>query len=137
MDEVTDSAREQLLGMHVYFLRGSQREAHFVAARQVQGAPDADNLTALAVSTLQDTLCMTSAEIASKLVAVATDGASVMAGQHSGVVMRLKLGHAPFAQGIPCYGHRVNLVGAGMENIPIMSKLSQLVALVYGHFANR
>jgi hypothetical protein len=137
MGEVADTSHKQLLGLHVYFLRRNQREALFVCAKQVISAPTADTLTDIAISMLRVELAMTEDEVGCKLVAIATDGGSVMAGQHSGVMAKILALHAPEAQGIPCFGQRVNLVGAGIANIPILAKLGQLSSWVFNCFRNR
>jgi hypothetical protein len=113
------------------------RQFLLVCAKQVIGAPTADTLTDIAISMLRVDLAMTEDEVACKLVAIATDGASVMAGQHGGVMAKILALHAPKAQGIPCFGHRVNLVGAGIANIPIMAKLGQLSSWVFNYIKNR
>ncbi len=82
MDEVTDSSRHQLLGMHVYFMRGGCREVHFVAAAVVEGAPNADKIVGVVMRLLTCELAMSPTDIATKLVSIGTDGASVMTGEH-------------------------------------------------------
>jgi hypothetical protein len=56
------------------------------------------------------------------------------AGHVAGVTMKLRLQAAPFALGVHCYGHRVNLVGAGLAGEPMMTVLDRLVSSVYTHF---
>lgn len=57
-----------------------------LGAFKIEETPNAENITNAVISALQEAGKLTAAQIGGKLVAVAADGASVMAGEFSGVL---------------------------------------------------
>jgi hypothetical protein len=72
--------------------------------------------------------------LARKLVAVSTDGASVMTGVHNGVSARLSQ-IAPFLLSIRCMAHRTDLAVAALEKAPIAKGIVGAIKDVYNYFS--
>jgi hypothetical protein len=101
----------------------------------LQQAPDAEYITQVALDTLAVGAGLTEADLARKLVAVSTDGASVMTGAHTGVSVRLTQ-IAPFLVSIHCMAHRTDLAVGALEKAPIVKEILGLIQSVYNFFAH-
>ena len=110
LDESTDCAGHSRTVLHVYLLEDWHRESIFVAVPCIEGPPTAENLTSLALHTLEERLGLTVAQLSQRLVIVAANDASVLQGQSSGLIKRVQLQAAPYAQPKHCMAHRVDLL---------------------------
>lgn len=95
MDEVTDNSGLQWLGVHVYYVDtvAWERKVIFVKLQQLGVSTTADVLTDTLIGVLTDTLCLTTDEIASKLVNFSCDGAAVLQGEKTGVKTQVGVTH--------------------------------------------
>ena len=101
-------------------------EVHFVGIEPVDKA-DAEHITR-AVQNQMKTVCK---DWEAKLVALATDGASVMTGQRSGVVTRLK-GDKQYILGVHCMAHREELAYQdAIKKSGMYSKAEELLSGLY------
>ncbi len=90
------------------------------------GEPNTANITARVIAILSVVGGISGMELAWKLVCVATDGASVMTGIHTGVVTQLQL-VAPWALPMHCMAHRTNLCAAVLKRWPLVQDIVQLL----------
>ena len=102
-DGSTDSAVLEQEILYLRICRHGKVEVHFVGMQDVEKA-DGESI-AQPIDTIMKTV---SKEWQSKLVACATDGASVMTGARRGVVSRLR-GTNNHVLGIHCMAHRLEL----------------------------
>lgn len=107
-DSSTDSSAMEEELVYVRFATAGKTHVHFVGVQSVQ-KPDATHITD-AVKHLMDSVSVNNdrAGWLDKLVACATDGASVMTGLKKGVVTQLRQGR-PYILGIHCVAHRLEL----------------------------
>lgn len=98
-------------------------------------APTADNITSLLLDVLEDGAGLRTGNLARKLVAVSTDGASVMTGVHNGVSTQMT-DHAPHIVTIHCMAHRTQLAVGALEHAAVISALKALVRAIWGHFSH-
>lgn len=98
------------------------------------GDCSADSIATRVVAVLSVVGGLSEAAIASKLVCVATDGASVMTGIHNGVTTQLQR-WAPFLVPIHCMAHRTNLAAAALEQAPMVQEVVQLLRSLHKFFA--
>ncbi len=70
------------------------------------------------------------------LVGMGTDGASVMTGRKTGVVVRMRE-HSPAIVGVHCAAHRCALAASQAANgIPQMAHYSRVVSNIFHYFSN-
>ena len=101
--------------LHVYFLEDWERQSMFVALPR-------------ALHTLGDGLGLTVAHLSQRLVMVAADGASVLQGKSSGLIMRVQQQAAPYAQPMHCMAHRVDLGAGVLDRHSLMEGAEKLVS---------
>lgn len=75
-----------MCSLNAYAHSLTRRQAHFLGAFKIEDAPDADNLTSTLIAALRDVAKLTPHQIGTKLMGAAADGASVMAGERTGVL---------------------------------------------------
>ncbi|KAL6763028.1 hypothetical protein V8C86DRAFT_2505856 [Haematococcus lacustris] len=109
------------------------RQATFVDLPPVDGAT-ADDLLDLLLATVGSKLQLSMEQLGSKLVSFGCDGASVLQGAHTGVVVQLRTKVAPFVQGVWCHAHRGQLAGKPIEDTPVISKLNSLSSTLAHYF---
>ncbi|KAJ9523339.1 hypothetical protein QJQ45_005385 [Haematococcus lacustris] len=109
------------------------RQATFVDLPPVDGAT-ADDLLDLLLATVGSKLQLSMEQLGSKLVSFGCDGASVLQGAHTGVVVQLRTKVAPFVQGVWCHAHRGQLAGKAIEDTPVISKLNSLSSTLAHYF---
>ncbi|KAJ9516787.1 hypothetical protein QJQ45_027213, partial [Haematococcus lacustris] len=69
-----------------------------------------------------------------KLVALGTDGASVMVGPHSGLAVKARQQLAPFSASVHCAAHRVSLAASVMDKHRNVQRLTRVVENINQHF---
>ncbi|KAL6754915.1 hypothetical protein V8C86DRAFT_2687944 [Haematococcus lacustris] len=113
--------------------RDFMRQATFVDLPPVNGATAYDLLDLL-LATVGSKLQLSMEQLGSKLVSFGCDGASVLQGAHTGVVVQLRTKVAPFVQGVWCHAHRGQLAGKAIEDTPVISKLNNLSSTLAHYF---
>ena len=132
-DESTDVATTPRMCITIYIERNWQREAYLLALPEVAGSPDAETLFALLVDSLLKYTSLSRAQLASRWVMFAADGASVLQGEFSGVTARVKA-IAPFVQGMHCMAHRCNLAANTLEAHDVVSMVVNMSKSVYNFY---
>jgi hypothetical protein len=102
---------------------------------QVTGTPDAATLTKLLVSVLTG-IGLSSAQLERSWVGLASDGAAVLTGQHTGLATRVGQSHAPYVIHIHCWAHRTNLAAKVLDSVGIVTKLRSALQSLSSHFCN-
>ncbi|KAJ9528750.1 hypothetical protein QJQ45_020653 [Haematococcus lacustris] len=69
-----------------------------------------------------------------ELVALGTDGASVMVGPHSGLAVKARQQLAPFSASVHCAAHRVSLAASVMDKHRNVQQLTRVVENINQHF---
>ena len=124
-DGSTDTAVMEQEMQYTRLCNRGKVEVHFVGIQDVEKA-DGENITQ-AIDNMMREVC--GEEWQAKLVACATDGASVMTGTSKGVVSRLR-GSNMHALGIHCMAHRLEL--AFKDAIKSCSMAKQLEDVLSG-----
>jgi hypothetical protein len=92
VDTSTDNTNTDMYNMELYIVEKSVRRCIFAAFADVQGQVDADGYMANAKQILKEVFGLSDEVIASKLVAIASDGASVLQGRRAGMIEKMKVG---------------------------------------------
>ncbi|KAJ9511369.1 hypothetical protein QJQ45_029811, partial [Haematococcus lacustris] len=100
---------------------------------RVLESPTADELLRVLLSVLDDT-GLPRALWQQRLVALGTDGASVMVGSHNGLAIKVRRQLAPFSSSQHCAAHRVSLSASVMDKEPCVMQLTRLVDVLNRHF---
>ncbi len=96
----------------------------------------ASGLKCALVECLHDTLGLSAAQLASKLVAFGADGASVMQGHLNGLAVQVQADCAPFAVGIRCPGHSAALAAKTASKTPLFAKMQACLAASCNFFSH-
>ncbi|KAJ9513216.1 hypothetical protein QJQ45_029520 [Haematococcus lacustris] len=133
LDEATTVDNMAVMCVHAYVLVGFERKQIFLALKEVKEAPNADELlrtlqSVLEASSLPDSV------LQRKLVALGTDGASVMVGPHSGLAIKARQQLAPFSASVHCAAHRVSLAASTMDKHRNVQRLTRAVENINQHF---
>lgn len=75
-------------------------------------------------------------EIADKMVSFGADGAPVFQGVRTGVVQQFADKHAPYSLGIHCVAHKTDIAVGPLSNLPIVTKIEELVTSLHAYFFN-
>ena len=65
-----------------------------------------------------------------------TDGVSSFQGLKNGVTTQIKEKYAPFATGIHCCAHHLNLAAQSLSSLPIMHAIEEVLQLTHNYFAH-
>jgi hypothetical protein len=121
------------MSIHVYYLKGVERHHAFVALPFIPRRPSAEHLLDVLLSALKEKLQMQTAQLASRLVCFAADGAAVLQGQHSGVITRITE-RCPFILRMHCMVHRLDLAAENMKQSDVICSLGRFCSLVQNTF---
>lgn len=135
IDEVTTINRQSRMSIHFYYVKDWQRQHCFIALPRIHGSPNAANLVEVLLTAIFRVLQLTRSMLAGRVVMLACDGASVLQGEFSGVVARLKA-LFPFMQGMHCFAHRFDLAGGVMKKCVVMINavaIATTAATFYAH----
>ncbi|XP_036001453.1 zinc finger protein 862-like [Fundulus heteroclitus] len=125
-DGSTDSSVKEEELVYVRFSHLGKIESKFVGIKSVEKA-DASHIS----QAICDIMDQVSDDCGSKLVAIGTDGASVMTGSKNGVVSKLK-GDKSYIIGIHCMAHRLELsFSDAMRSNLIFQKVEDLLCGLY------
>ena len=133
-DESTSAAGEGRLAVHAYHVSNWERVAGLVGLPQITSAPNAEYISSLILQGVLTLLSITAYQLACILVMIAADGASVMQGILTGVIVRLQQRAAPFALAMHCHAHRADLAGKTLSESEELDLLFELVKLAYSIF---
>jgi hypothetical protein len=134
-DEVTSTANESWISIHVYLCETWARKPLLLCCKQISVDCNAENVAQIVIEALMVEGGMTKAEIGQKLISFGADGASVFQGQKAGVTKRMVETISPYVIGHHCMAHRTNLAAATLGNLHIVGKLEALCAALYSYFA--
>lgn len=115
IDEVTTISHQSRLSIHFYYVKNWARQHCFIALPRIHGSPNAANIVAVLLAAILRVLQLTQLDLARKVMMLACDGASVLQGELSGVVTRLK-SIFPFMQGMHYYAHRFDLAAGVLSS---------------------
>ena len=108
---------------------------------QVNEAPTAAALLDLLLDSLLGMIEGSDAEqrtsLASKLMGLGSDGASVLTGEFNGLIAKLQQRHAPFVMAQHDAGHRTNLAAAVLDDHALFVKLRSIVSSASTFFQHR
>ena len=135
-DEVTSIGAVGLLGVHVYCLSPEwTRKQMFCSLPKLTAAPDAEHLSKLVLDALGQVCGLSRVDIARKVVCGAGDGASVMLGEHTGVLRRIQK-QAPFMVPVHCFAHRGNLCFAALSVHLLVQRIERVLSASYSLFSH-
>jgi hypothetical protein len=113
---------------------GGQLHMFFICLEEVGVDPSAAGYFNTVMRGLEKVLGWGETELEEKLVATATDGASVMQGSKSGLVKRLR-DIAPYNIGVQCTAHQVNLAADVLDDIPAFHRIKCVVQNIRNYFS--
>ena len=122
--------------IHIYSLENHIRTPHLLGVMKMVENCNAENLYKIVVSHLKDVAGMTDYEIATKLVCVGADGASIMQGHRTGMCVRLQTTVAPYMLPIHCMAHRMNLAYKMVSNHENVAKLEDLIRELHAYMSS-
>ncbi|KAJ9516995.1 hypothetical protein QJQ45_027348, partial [Haematococcus lacustris] len=133
LDEATTVDNRAVMCVHGYVVKDFTRRPVFLYLKEVLESPTADELFKVLLSVLDDT-GLPRALWQQRLVALGTDGASVMVGSHNGLAIKVRKQLAPFSSSQHCATHRVSLSASVMDKNPCVMQLTRLVDVLNRHF---
>ncbi|GLC70953.1 hypothetical protein PLESTF_001054400 [Pleodorina starrii] len=137
MDECVGIDKKSRLSLHVYVMdAGWNRAPLFIDLAHLRGTPDADSITQLVLDTLSVKAGLGEEELARKLVACSTDGASLMTGIHRDGVANQISCVAPFSCNTHCMAHRTNLAAAALEKAPVLKAVMGVIKKVQSYVSH-
>lgn len=95
-----------------------------------------NNLTAVIMETLRVGGGVADSEIAEKLLCFGADGVSSFQGVKSGVTAQIKGKFAPFATGVHCCAHRLNLSAQSLSSMTVMHAVEEVLRTTHSYFAH-
>jgi hypothetical protein len=107
----------------------------------ILGGPFADgstanNLTELLMGALSTKGGLADEDVAAKLLCFGADGVSAFQVKRTGVTVQIKAKHAPFATGIHCHAHKLNLAVKTLSHLAIFHAIEELMRISYAYFAH-
>lgn len=106
------------------------------AALQLKEAPKAAYLAELFKSALRDVVGLDEeCDIGPRFVAMGSDGASVMTGEHNGLISQLRNTIAPFLIAVHCAAHRVNLAAAVVTQVALVGQVIAMLNSTFNLFS--
>ncbi|KAJ9516416.1 hypothetical protein QJQ45_011083 [Haematococcus lacustris] len=133
LDEATTVDNRAVMCVHGYVVKDFTRRPVFLYLKEVLESHTADELFKVLLSVLDDT-GLPRALWQRGLVALGTDGASVMVGSHNGLAIKVRKQLAPFSSSQHCAAHRVSLSASVMDKNPCVMQLTRLVDVLNRHF---
>ncbi|XP_071154595.1 zinc finger protein 862-like [Mytilus edulis] len=132
IDESTDLANKKRLITFVEYIHNHVKETCFLSNIQISsGTANAEMITNLVLTDLKSN----GLDI-NKLYGISTDGASVMTGKKTGVVVRLRE-HVPTLIGVHCAAHKCSLATSqAARSITELQSYSRTVSNIFHYFSN-
>jgi hypothetical protein len=96
----------------------------------------ANGLIDLLMDSLHTKGGLNSDAIAYKLLCFGADGVSAFQGKRTGVTVQIKKDYAPFATGIHCHAHKINLAVKTLSQFPVVHVVEELMRVSYAYFSH-
>jgi hypothetical protein len=136
-DEVTTVDGSTWLSVHVYVCQNFMRVPILLSLQHVTEGSNTDNLTDMISTSLSYHGGMDGeGSVAEKLICFGADGAVVFQGARSGVTSQLIKKHAPYLMGVHCMSHRMNLAVQALSNLPMVTKIENLLQSLHSYFTS-
>ncbi|CAC5363056.1 unnamed protein product [Mytilus coruscus] len=134
IDESTDISVDQNLLIYIRFLNQSlgkfEPKSCLLGVRKLRDGATAGKITQEIFDSLNDFNINLS-----NMCGIATDGAAVMVGKHSGVVTRIKE-TVPGILSSHCIAHRLALAsGAAADSVQYLVKFQEIISSIYKYFS--
>ena len=128
IDESTDIATTQTLIVYIRFVSNGEVTTRFLELSKLADGT-AEQILDCVVKIME-----TRHLPVEKLFGIATDGASVMTGTHSGVTTRMKKKN-PFVLSTHCIAHRLALASRqAADSVPFLRKYQQYINTIYKYY---
>lgn len=134
-DETTDRGKTSQMCIHIYAVSGWKRKSLLISLAPTPLPANAANLSSHMVSSLCHFTGLNKVELAKRVVAIGTDGAAVLVGEHSGMVRRLQ-NSFPFLLGFHCFAHRVDLAAQAITKSSVVEDIISSCNRVTKHYAH-
>ena len=133
-DGSTDSSFTEAEIVYLRFCHMGKIQVHFVAVKNVSKG-DSLAISDVILKSMEQYI---GHDFAKKVVSVGTDGASVMTGCKTGVVVRIKQQlNRPFIVGMHCCGHRLELAYKdALKDVKLYKKIDALLLGLYYFYRN-
>lgn len=135
-DEVTIVDNQSWLCIHGYVVQKWKRIPLLLCLLHLIDGCGVDNLTVVILEAVLHRGGLTEAELGEKMVSFGADGHPNFQGCLTSVSTQLKKGYAPYHIFVHCVAHRTHLTARTLSNLPIMSKLEDLVKRAHDYFAH-
>jgi hypothetical protein len=96
----------------------------------------ANNLTDMLMNSLELKGGLDKAAIAAKLLCFGADGCSAFQGSKNGITVQIQKNFSPFASGIHCHAHKVNLAVKTLSELDVFHCIEELMRLSHAYFAH-
>jgi hypothetical protein len=136
-DETSTVDNTSWIVIHVYVMEHWGRVSHLYSLQKIESdGATANNLTQTLMDALSINCGLEAADIASKLVCFTTDGASAFQGSKNGVLKQIKEKYAPFAIGVHCCTHKLNLCARSLSTLTVMHAIEDVLQATHSYFAH-
>ena len=136
-DETTAKDNTNWIAVHAYVMINWCRVPLLLTIQKIDSSgTTANNLTNLIMSALSVGDGIADADIAQKLLCFGADGVSSFQGVKTGVTTQIKEKYAPFATGVHCCAHRLNLAAQSLSSPTVMHAVEDLLRLTHKYFAH-
>jgi hypothetical protein len=133
-DECTTDLGEARLAVHLYFCKDWARKRVLAGLPVLAKRPNAENVAELWLKTILNFLGITKAQLASRMVMLAADGASALQGEFTGAIKRFIDTAALFAEKMHCAAHRVELSAKSVAKDPVFQEAKTMLTTAYNYF---
>jgi hypothetical protein len=123
--------------IHVYIMEHWGRVSYPCSSQKMEsnGATDND-LTETLIGALSINYGLEAVDIASKLVCFSVDGALAFQGSKNGVLKQIKEKYAPFAVGVHCCTHKLNLCARSLSTLTVMHAIEDVLQTTHSYFVH-
>jgi hypothetical protein len=130
LDESTDISVHKMLAVCIRYVQNGKMATTFLSNIRIQSGT-ADSIVKAVVA-----LCRSLGLNMKYLVGVGSDGASVMTGRETGVVVRLRNEFSPYLVGIHCLAHRLALASSdAADDVPYVNDFKSHINKLYAYFS--
>jgi hypothetical protein len=134
-DETTVVDNSSVIIVHCYVMSNWGRQPLIVALIKLESnGATSDSLTKVIMSALTVNCTLDGAAVASKLLCFGADGVAAFQGRHNGVTKQIIEQHGPFAMGMHCCGHRLQLCAKSLLQLDLLSTIEDLLMKSHAYF---
>lgn len=136
-DETSACDNSSWIAIHAYVMVNWCRVPLLLSIQKLD--PDgatANKLTTVIMGALSSGGGVTDSDISQKLLCFGADGVSSFQGLKTGVTSQIKEKYFPFATGVHCCAHRLNLAAQSLSQLTVMHAVEEVLRSTHTYFAH-